>query len=329
VVSGKGTGKGGWGAAEGEGEYTMPSRVCRHLFVSAIPIFVFISQSGAFGDKVGKKEFFDRLESSFRAIQTFQADVVQESHYPDGVVQSYTGKLVIGEDQRISYDYELTGQYLDSARVQEDPDDTPPPGEPGDSAISHPAVSTGAYRTMGENVIHYVPEQNVLLEGPESENLLIQVFRALIGAGEFDVEKFKEEHKVLEIREEEFEGVPVLGMIAEPKKDSALYEQWRMKSRNELFNWRQELWVKRSNMEPVKAVLHSTDESTSVRLKNVRVNQPVDPRAFLVETGNSGVPPVRIPRGQIAPSAEWIQAAPVEKPLREIPLEDPFKVNVR
>lgn len=303
----------------------MPSRICRNFFAIATLASVLANQSNAFGGRVGKKEFFERLDRSIQSIQTFQADVVQESHYPDGVVQSYSGKLVVGEHGRISYDYELTGQYLDSARIEETPVDPSIGAPPGASAPSHPAASTGAYRTLGDRVIHYVPEQNILIESPENENLLIQVFRALIGAGNFDVEKFKEEHKILAIREEEFEGTPVLKMIAEPKKGSALYEQWRLKSRNELFNWRQELWVKRSNMEPIKAVLHSVDESTSVRLKNVRINTPVDPKSFLVETGKGGGTPLRIPRGQIAPATEWTQTAPLEKPLKEIPLEDTFQ----
>jgi len=276
--------------------------------------------ASGFGDGISQKEFFERLEKSFQSIQTFQADVEQQTRFPDGVVQIYSGKLAVSDDQRIAYDYELTGEFKDESSIS--PTD-PPENPPAAGNVSHPVTETGgAYRTQGNRVIHHLPDQGIMVESPENENLLIQLFRSLIGSGEFDLEAFKEEHKILGIQEKELDGVPILGVIAQPKKKSKIYQKWAANSRNPLLEWKQELWVKKESMEPVSAVLHSTEESTSVILRNVRINEPVDPRAFLLSTRGGG-PPVKLQQGTPPVEPQWIESQPIERPLQEIPLESP------
>ena len=90
-----------------------------------------------------------------------------------------------------------------------------------------------------------------------------------------------------------------------------------------MVDWRQELWVRQSDMGPVKAVLTMQNESTTVLLSNVRVNQPVDSSLFLYNTGGRGKPRKVSNDGLFGPSLRDVgSTAPVERPLQEIRLEE-------
>jgi hypothetical protein len=112
-------------------------------------------------------------------------------------------------------------------------------------------------------------------------------------------------------------------MVAQPKKGSDLYRSWTEGTSNERVEWRQELWVKQSNMEPVKAVLTMQNESTSILLSNVRINAKVDASPFQIDFGGKGMP--RTIRGQGFPppvQPEMESLPPVERPLQEIQIEE-------
>mgnify|MGYP005614106005 CR=1 FL=1 len=75
-------------------------------------------------------------------------------------------------------------------------------------------------------------------------------------------------------------------------------------------------------MEPLKAVLTMHNESTSILLSNVRINEKVDASHFQLDYGTKGLPrritgQEFLPPGQ--PEAQSLP--PVEKPLQEIPIE--------
>ncbi len=287
-----------------------PGKILLHatiLFVLSIP------QSS---QAIGKKEFFERLQESWNNIQTFQSDVVQESRYSDGIVQRYKGRLSLGEDGRIAYDCDLIGEYKDTSLIS---------SETGQKAATAPSQAeirqthnSAKYRAQGERVVEFDPAQNVMVESPEEGNLLIQVFRSMLGSGDFDVEKFKEDSKIDRIEElTSEEGVPVYRLVAIPKKGSEIWK-WTQVG-NQGVEWTQELWVEQSTMRPLKAVLLSGKESTSVVLQNSKINQPVDPQVFLLPVKDGAIKynkdsqPVSSP-----PAPKEFQG----KPLDEIPVED-------
>jgi outer membrane lipoprotein-sorting protein len=272
---------------------------------------------------IGKKEFFDRLQEAMSQIRTFQADVVQESRYSDGVVQRYQGKLALSEDGRIAYDYDLIGEFTDPSLARKDKAENTPasPSTSGESETGvHRASASGSYRAKGELVNHYDPGQNLLVESPEDETLLIQIFRTMLGSGNFDVEKFKEENKITSLEETALEdGASVYRLVASPRKGTDMYK-WAHQIGNQEVNLQQELWVEAVTMRPLRAVLLSEKESTSVQLKNSRFNIPLDESLFLLPvTGDQ--PPSKIRRG----TADNPHVPPQEfqgRPLEEIETED-------
>jgi outer membrane lipoprotein-sorting protein len=265
---------------------------------------------------IGKKEFFERLQEAWNNIRTFQSDVVQESRYSDGVVQRYKGKLFLGEDGRIAYDCNLVGEYKDSSLVPQDSGQaaptTPPQGE------NRETPSSAMYRTQGDRVVEFDPAKSVMVESPEDGNLLIQVFRSMLGSGDFDVEKFKEDSKIDRIEElATEEGTPVYRLVAIPRKGSDIWK-WTQVGNQEV-EWQQELWVEQSTMRPLKAVLLSKKESTSVILRNSKLNQPVDPQVFLL--------PVKGEPKKYRKDSPAVNTAPSQKEfqgprLEEIPIEE-------
>lgn len=265
---------------------------------------------------IGKREFFARLQESWNQIRTFQSDVVQESRYSDGVIQRYKGVLALDEMGRIAYDYKLNFETFDENLIPENERASTPPPEP--SRTESPGA--GSYRAYQDMVNHYDPAQNLIVESPEDETILIQVFRSMLGQGDFDVEEFMDDNKVTDITEEVLEdGTPVFRMVAKPKRgtDAA---KWAKESSNALLNWEQELWVEQANMRPVKAVLIAKGESTTVWLSNASMNQPVDPKLFLIQS-QPGQPPKKLPKGtsfrQATPEREFqgltLDEIPVEK----------------
>ncbi len=281
------------------------------IFIHAAILLVFCLPQSSHA--IGKKEFFERLQEAWNNIQTFQADVIQESRFSDGVVQRYKGKLSLGADGRIAYDCDLIGEYKDSSLATQ---------SPNRDAVTPPAnretPATALYRAQGERVVEFDPARNVMVESPEDGNLLIQVFRSMLGSGNFDVEKYKEDSKIDRIEElTTAEGVPVYRLVAIPRKGSDIWK-WTQVG-NQGVEWQQELWVEQSTMRPLKAVLLSERESTSVTLRNTRINQPVDPQVFLlpVKPGVSKYSKDSMPQG-LPPAQKEFQA----RPLDEIPYED-------
>jgi len=295
------------------------SKRCARAAILVVLLFLgYVYQSA---EAIGRKEFVERLDQTLKQTFTFQADVAQESIYPDGVVQRYSGKLVVSEEGRISYDYDLVGEYEDPSLAKEDLVQTLPSGET--PPPQHPTRQEGIYITKGDKVVHYNPDQNLIVESSEQENLLIQLFRNLVGAGDFDLEAFLDNHKIERVQETEFEGIPVYVMVARPKKGSELYKSWTEGTDNEQVEWRQELWVKQSNMEPLKAVLTMQNESTSILLSNVRVNEKVEPGPFMIDTKGKAQPRKISREGFLPPvQPEMETLPPIEKPLQEIEIEE-------
>jgi outer membrane lipoprotein-sorting protein len=288
---------------------------------AAVLAAITVSISAEPAEAIGHRDFFERLDQALKQTFTFQADVIQESIYPDGIVQRYSGKLAVSEEGRISYGYDLVGEYEDPSLAKTGYGQTLPTGDI--PAPQHPTRQEGRYITKGDKVMHYDPDQHLIVESAEQENLLIQLFRNLVGAGDFDMEPFLDNHKIERIQETEFEGIPVYLMVAQPKKGSDLYRSWTEGTSNERVEWRQELWVKQSNMEPVKAVLTMHNESTSILLSNVRINAKVDASPFQIDFGGKGMP--RTIRGQSFPppvQPEMERLPPVERPLQEIQIEE-------
>jgi outer membrane lipoprotein-sorting protein len=293
------------------------TRHCANAFLVAVLLFSLASPTQA----IGKREFFERLQEAWDQIHTFQADVIQESRYPDGVVQRYQGKLALAEDGRIAYDYDLVGEWNDPSLIaskgKKDRSTEPPPNPPEQVQPGKSTHAKGSYRAQGDLVDHYVPDENLLLEGPENETLLIQVFRSMLGSGEFDVEKFNDENKITSIEETVMEdGTPVYKLVATPRKGTDMYN-WAKKMGNQALRLEQELWVETATMRPIKAVLLSDEESTSVQLKNSRYNAPVDPNSFMLPIAR-GKLPTKVQKGSMPPSAREIQS----RPLDEIPVEE-------
>lgn len=263
---------------------------------------------------ISRQKFFEQIDQAWAQVRSFQAQVVQESRYPDGVVQRYQGDLVMAEDGRIAYDYKLLGQYEDLSLVPQGESEQSP--EPDNNEGLRHVLQSGAYRVKSGRVNHYDPEQNVLIEGDEEDSLLIQVFRNLLVTGDFDVEKFRNEHSIERIDETTLDGRPVYRMIAVPKKNSEVYQRWIAHTGNDQLQWKQELCVDRETMLPVRAVLIAPQESTSVTLNNPQVNQPIGDSAFLLEVPK-GSPPRKFERG------DW-QSSPqhdMQPVLKEIPME--------
>lgn len=283
------------------------------LLLNATILYVLVFPQSS--QAIGKKEFFERLQEAWNNIQTFQSDVVQESRYSDGVVQRYKGKLALGEDGRIAYDCNLVGEYKDPSLISQGSGQQTPTTPPQLEDRQTPA--TALYRAQGDRVVEFDPAKNVMVESPEDGNLLIQVFRSMLGSGDFDVEKFKEESKIDRIEELTSEdGTPVYRLVAIPKKDSALWK-WTQVG-NQGVEWQQELWVEQSTMRPLKAVLLSEKESTSVILKNSKLNQPVDPQVFLL--------PIKGDPKKYSKDSIGVNSPPTQKefkgaPLEEIPVE--------
>lgn len=288
---------------------------------AAVLAAIIVSLSAGSAEAIGRKDFFERLDQALKQTFTFQADVVQESIYPDGIVQRYSGKLAVSEEGRIAYDYNLVGEYEDPSLAKAEYVQSLPSMETPEP--QHPSRQAGAYITKGDRVMHYDQGQHLIVESAEQENLLIQLFRNLVGAGDFDMEAFLENHKIERIQETEFEGIPVYLMIAQPLKGSELYRSWTEGTSNERVEWRQELWVKQSDMSPVKAVLTMQNESTSILLSNVRINERVDAQPFQIDFGDKGLPRT-IRREGFAPlvQPELNPLPPVEKPLQEIQIEE-------
>jgi len=139
---------------------------------------------------------------------------------------------------------------------------------------------------------------------------LIQIFRSLFGTKDFNTEKFLEENKVTDISEETLpDGREVYRMVAKPKRGSEAWQKWASQSENEMIDWQQELWVEKNGMQPVKAVLLSDKESTSVLMTNAKVNEPVNENLFQIEL-NNGQMPTKVRRSQQEKS-ETIEASPV------------------
>lgn len=290
-----------------------------HRAVSTIVFALLVFQSMT-SHAIGRKEFFDRLQEAWNNIHTFQSEVIQESRYADGIVQRFSGKLALAEDGRIAYDYNLLGEYKDESLKRSGNSAPPKPaGKPEKS--DHTTAAVGSYRAQSDLVVQYLPEQNVLLESPEEESLLIQVFRSMLGSGNFDVEKFKEDYKVERIEELTLEdGSPVYKMVATPKKGSDVYS-WISQAGNQEIDWQQELWVDQSTLRPIKAVLLSDKESTSVQLRNSKINQKVDENVFLIPV-KDGTPPPKFKKGSKDPQVSVKQKEFQGKPLDEIEVED-------
>jgi len=276
-------------------------------------------------DAIGKKEFFERLQAGWNNIFTFQADVRQESYYRDGLVQIYAGRLALAADGRIAYDYQLTGEFEDSSLAGQNPQDenAEKTKESHTAVTDHTSPSQGSYRAKGNTVNHYLHDQNLLVESSEEETLLIQIFRSLLGTGSFDLEKFKDENKIDRPTEEKMDdGTLAYLLIARPKKGSGVFK-WMRASNNKAVSWRHELWVERETMRPLMAVLISEHESTSVRLTNVRVNEPVDEALFRIPRTHGQLPKKIRPGGRNQlkelDSPGQIQ---IENDLKEIPLEE-------
>ncbi len=235
---------------------------------------------------ISRMNFFERLDESMARIRTFQSDVQQESRYLDGLVQRYAGHLTLFDDGRIAYHYDLVGEYEDPSLVPDSKINETLTGRT--EASSHRSPSSGRYLAKGGRVRHFDAEKDLTTEGTEETNLLIQVFRTLVGSGDFDVEKFKDEHSI-DVDETSLNGIPVYRMIASPKRKSELFKRWSSQTRNEMTNWNWELWVKQSDMEPLKAVLQSLDleESTTIYLNGTQINQHVDENAFRLPAGAS------------------------------------------
>jgi outer membrane lipoprotein-sorting protein len=282
-----------------------------YRWIMATVLAVMASHAGA----ISRGEFFDRLEVALGRIETFQSKVWQESRYPDGVVQQYWGELAVSPDGRIAYHYDLSDE-------KRDPNLIPKTGvASGAPQVERSESKSGVYLTQGDRVNQYIPEQNLFVESPDDGNLLVQLFQALVGAGDFDLEKFKEEHKVLRIVEETLQedGTPVFVMVAQPRKDSTLYRTWASKTNKDISSFQQELWVRQSDFQPVFARLHSTEESTSVRLIDTRINQSLEGNPFVVQAAPGAR---KIQQGVSTPADETIDTRPaVEKPLESIPLE--------
>lgn len=268
---------------------------------------------------IGTREFFERLQESWNAIRTFQAEVIQESRYSsDGLVQMYQGKIFLAEDGRIAYDYDLTGEWNDPSLVRssakgKESAAAPKPGSPESETVK----KGGAYRAAADVVIHYDPERDLLVESPEDETVLIQVFRGMLGSGDFNADRFREENKISDISEAVMEdGRAIYKLVAIPKKGSPAYN-WAKQSGNKELNLRQELWVEAATMRPIKAVLLSEDESTSVTLRNAKVNEPLDPKVFLL-TPKDGKLPTKVRRGSLSESSP----KPSQKEFQGVPLEE-------
>lgn len=296
----------------------------RHSAISVTLFTALQCFTSAPSSAIGAREFFERLQESWNGIQTFQADVIQESRYSsDGLVQMYQGRIFLGEDGRIAYDYDLTTEWNDPSLIRSGAKGKEPASPP--PKVDHPdsgqGKKGGAYRAAADVVIHYDPERDLLVESPEDETVLIQVFRGMLGSGDFNADRFREENKISDISEIAMEdGTAIYKLVAIPKKGSPAYN-WAKQSGNKELNLRQELWVEAATMRPIKAVLLSEDESTSVTLRNAKVNQPVDDNVFLL-TPKDGKLPTKVRRGSLnAPAPKPSQQEFQGVPLEEIPVE--------
>jgi len=290
-------------------------RISRVLFLFAIAS---LPISPALG--ISRTDFFERLDRSMAMIQTFESNVQQESRYSDGKIERYSGHLTLFDDGRIAYRYDLVAEYDDpslipDSQINQSLTGTAPSG-------SHRAPSSGRYLAKQGRVRHYDADRNLATEGTEDSNLLIQVFRTLVGSEEFDVEKFKEENSI-DVEETSLDGIPVYRMVATPKKKSELFKRWSSQTRNEMANWNWELWVKQANMEPMKAVLQSIDlgESTTIHLNGTQINQPVDEGEFTLPAGTQVIPKQGFgtPPSRAIEEIRTLEAEPAG--LREIPTE--------
>ncbi|KXK38276.1 MAG: hypothetical protein KJ050_05845 [Candidatus Omnitrophica bacterium] len=293
--------------------------ITTHRAVTAVVSGMLFLQAMS-GQAIGRKEFFDRLQEAWNNIQTFQSDVVQESRYADGIVQRFSGKLALAEDGRIAYDYNLLGEYKDES-LKRPGSEAPSKNTGSPDKKDYSSSTSGSYRAQSDLVVQYLPEQNVLLEGPEDESLLIQVFRSMLGSGNFDVEKFKEDYKVERIEELKLEdGTPIYKMVATPRKGSDVFK-WISQAGNQEIAWQQELWVEQSTLRPIKAVLLSDKESTSVQLRNSKINQKVDENTFLIPV-KEGTQPPKLKKGSSNQQLSARQKEFQGKPLDEIEVED-------
>ncbi|MCA9413773.1 MAG: hypothetical protein KC917_09910 [Candidatus Omnitrophica bacterium] len=231
---------------------------------------------------ISRTDFFERLEESMNRVQTFTSDIQQESRYRDGLVQRYSGRLTLFSDGKISYIYDLVGEYEDPSLVPESEINSQL--TEGAAPKVERAPSSGRIFAKGGSVLQYDADRDLLVQGKEDENLLVQVFRALLGSGDFDIEKFKDEHSI-DVDETTLDGMPVYRMVASPKRRSELFKIWSSQTRNEMMNWDWELWVRQSDMLPLRAILQSKDESTAVHLIGAKVNGPVDESDALLPAG--------------------------------------------
>lgn len=296
---------------------SFPTSMQRHrfLFLAAIislPIGPALS--------ISRTDFFERLEQSMARIQTFESEVLQESRYPDGLVQRYSGRLSLFDDGRIAYHYDLVGEYEDPSIATQPAATALQPGQTDSASVKAP--SSGRIFAKEGLVRQYDADKDLVLEGTEDSNLLIQVFRTLVGSGDFDIEKFKEEHSI-SVDETTLDGVPVFKMVASPKKKSELFKKWSSQTRNELMNWNWELWVRQTDMQPMRAVLQSHEESTAIQLNGTRVNEPMNEAAFALPQG--AAPKVVRKQSFGGPPSRQVEETRVLEPeppgLVEIPTE--------